>query len=382
MKILITPKIIFLIAVLTTIKLFSQETINTATGYSAAAEGNLYKATDNGQLYIGLRDGSLQLIGANIVTDNVSLTGNGTTANPLKIAQNNASDQQVLTWDSASNMWKPKTPAAAANWLVTGNANTDNTNFLGTINDRKLQLVSNNTPMLEVGKRQTLGLYDSTTTGLYPYNQPDASVMYIRGTNGNSALEFEADGASFYKPVFFTDANGNFGLRGSCAGTDFFEMGSSGTSNNGRFDFVIGDDGDEPFVFSKYNRDTSSKVELMRLSGTGLDNNVRVGINTGALANSTLQNNGSLATSTFKTTGALTLNETHFTIILGGNHSITLPDTSNCNCTGRIYVIKNPTNNTPSISSYKNLSGSSVNIISANSILWLQNDGSNWQRIN
>jgi hypothetical protein len=234
--------------------------------------------------------------------------------------------------------------------------------------------------MLEVGRRQTLGLYDSSSTGLYPYNQPDASVMYVRGTGGNSALQFEAGGASFYKPVFYTDSNGNFRLRGSSAGTDFFEMGSSGASNAGRFDFIIGDDGDEPFVFNKYNGTTATTVELMRLSGNGLNTNVRVGINTGALANSTLQNNGSLSTPTITTTAALTLTESHFTIIIGGNHAITLQAANTC--TGRMYVIKNPTTNTPAISSYRNLSGTAVTALTANSILWLQSDGTNWQRIN
>lgn len=373
-------KILLLLSILVITQYFAQETIATATGYSAAAEGNLYKAIDNSQIYIGLRDGSLKLIGSDIVVDNVTLSGAGTASSPIKLAQNGATNQQVLTWDSASNSWKPTTPAAASNWLITGNANTTSSNFLGTTNDVKLQLTSNNTPMLEVGRRQTLGLYDSSNTGLYPYNQPDASVMYVRGTGGNSALQFEAGGASFYKPVFYTDSNGNFRLRGSSAGTDFFEMGSSGISNAGRFDFIIGDDGDEPFVFNKYNGTTSTTVELMRLSGNGLNTNVRVGINTGALANSTLQNNGSLSTSTVATTGNLTLTESHFTIIMGGNHTITLPTANTC--TGRIYVIKNPTSNTPSISSYKNLSGANVTALTANSILWLQSDGANWQRIN
>jgi len=42
---------------------FSQEDISTATGFTTAAEGNLYKATDDGLIYIGLRGGNLQLIG-------------------------------------------------------------------------------------------------------------------------------------------------------------------------------------------------------------------------------------------------------------------------------------------------------------------------------
>jgi hypothetical protein len=90
--------------------------------------------------------------------------------------------------------------------------------------------------------------------------------------------------------MFFTTTDGNFRLKGSAAGTDFFEIGSSGTSNNGKLDFVIGDDGDEPIVFSKYNYSPAGNVEMMRMQGTGLNNNVRIGINTsGATADAELQ---------------------------------------------------------------------------------------------
>jgi hypothetical protein len=63
MKILNLGKIFLIILNFAAIDSFAQETIPTATGFATAAEGNLYKATDDGQIYIGLRNGNLKLVG-------------------------------------------------------------------------------------------------------------------------------------------------------------------------------------------------------------------------------------------------------------------------------------------------------------------------------
>jgi hypothetical protein len=99
----------------------------------------------------------------------------------------------------------------------------------------------------------------------------------------------------------------------------------------------------------------------------------------GVVANSTLQVNGSISNSTFTTTGALTLTEDHYAIILGGNHQITLPAASGSK--GRIYIIKNPTNSSTVISSYRNNLNVLSTSISTGSSLWIQSDGTNWQQI-
>src|SRR5205085_6056720 len=62
----------------------------------------------------------------------------------------------------------------------------------------------------------------------------------------------------------YTDANGNFRVKGSSAGTDYFEFGSTGSNNDGGFEFIIGDDGDEPILFKSYNYLTGTS-EIMRL---------------------------------------------------------------------------------------------------------------------
>jgi hypothetical protein len=315
---------------------------------------------------------------ATLIVNNTAPLWNANQLQGRNIAATAPTDGQVLTWNGTNTNWAPANPN---NWLLTGNNNaTYNTNFLGTINDVPMTIRSNNTAMLEVGRRQTLGLYDSSNTGLFPYNQPNASVAYVRGTGGNSALQFEASGASFYKPIFFTDSDGNFMMRGSSAATDFFEMGSAGSANNGSFICTIGDDGDEPIIFRKYNYNPAGYVELMRLQGTGLNNTVRAGINTnGITANSTLQVVGSVSKSIVSTATALTLDDTHYTVIVTANVNITLPAANSC--TGRYYIVKKTFNGTSTISSYiDNNASASTSLVRG--VYHLQSDGTNWQRLN
>ena len=314
------------------------------------------------------------------IVTNSTLSGNGSTASPLVIAQQGAMVNQVLAWNGTT--WIPSNQAGASNWLLTGNSNATAANFLGTINDVPMSINSNNTTMLQFGRRQTLGLYESTSL-LAPYNIADASVTYVRGSGGVSALQFEASGANFYKPVIFTDTSGNFLMRGSSAGTDFFELGSTGTADNGQLLFTIGDDGNEPMIFRKYNYSPAAYVEMFRLQGTGLNSSVRAGINTaGALANSTFQVNGSVAQSIVAITNDVTLSEVHYTVISNNSGAImiTLPNASDCK--GRIYVIKkNGSAGATAISNFVGSLGGNVNTITKG-VYQIQSDGANWQQIN
>jgi|GEM_PF-995771 len=155
--------------------------------------------------------------------------------------------------------WTPFMVSSGPNsgWLLSGNVGTTPaTQFLGTTDDKQVVFRSNNTSYLELGSRTNLGLVQA-----YPdYNNGAEKVTYVR-----SALQFEAAAASFYKPKMFADANGNFRIKGSSAGTDYFELGATGTANSGGFEFIIGDDGDEPIAFRSYNVGTGTTSEMMRL---------------------------------------------------------------------------------------------------------------------
>jgi hypothetical protein len=369
-------------------KLFSQTLITPAqvvsfqAGTTNAFGNEVYRETTNNLFYIGLSSGRLKFLQDSIKTD-ATLTGGGFNGSTLKIAQQGALLNQVLKWNGTT--WLPATETAVTpinSWLYTGNSTgvTYPANFLGTTTDVPMSIRSNNTAMLEVGRRQTIGLYDATSTGLFPYNQPNASVMYVRGTAGVSALQFESGAAAFYKPIFFTDADGNFKMRGSSAGTDFFELGSAGTGNNGRLDFTIGDDGDEPIVFNKFNYSPVATVEMMRMQGTGLNNTVRVGVNmAGTVANSTFQVKGSVAANIIITTANINLDESNHTVIVNANVNVTLPAANSC--IGRIYIIKKTVGGNSSITNFINNNGAASTTLSRG-VFQLQSDGTDWQQIN
>nr|MBC7612052.1 collagen-like protein [Pseudopedobacter sp.] len=209
-----------------------------------------------------------------------------------KINTMSATNGQILKY-SVTTGWGPATEASATNWLIGGNSNATGTSFLGNTNDVAMNIKSNNWTMMQLGRRQTLGLTQSYTD----YTNNDQPLVYLSGDGTTSALQFAASAAQFYKPMFFTNTDGNFRLKGSAAGTDFFEIGSAGTGNNGSLEFLIGDDGNEPMVFKKYNYSTSTYVEMMRMQGTGLNTDVRVGINTnGTTADAELQVTGTTHT--------------------------------------------------------------------------------------
>ncbi|WP_075344598.1 hypothetical protein [Tenacibaculum agarivorans] len=303
-----------------------------------------------------------------------------------------STDQKIIYYYNGTN-W---VSTSGANWLLTGNAGTTTSNFLGTIDDVRMQIRSNNLPLLEFGRRQTLGL----TQGFLDYNDDNQPLVHLNGNGAISALQFAASGAAFYKPMFFTTTNGSFRLKGSSGVTDFFEIGSAGPSNDGRLEFIIGDDGSEPMIFKRFDyRSSQFHTEFFRVQGSNNTENAktRFGININPqrvaidtdyndpqsgfnIANSTLQVSGSFSKSVFTTTGNLTLTEDHYSIIINGNHTITLPGANTC--TGREYVIKNSTNNAVTVSNYLDLSNANANSIAANSALKLQSNGSNWHQMN
>ncbi|NRT12882.1 hypothetical protein [Flavobacterium sp. 14A] len=300
---------------------------------------------------------------------------------------------QVLTSTSSGTKWQTNT-----NWLISGNSGTTASNFLGTTDNVKMTIRSDNLPMLEFGRRKTLNL-----TANYPdYRDDSQPVVYVRGDTIRSALQFAADGASFYKPMFYTVKNGSFRLKGSAGGTDMFEIGSAGSNNNGRLEFIVGDDGKEPMIFSRYEfRPTSQGLkEFFRVQGSKDAENAktRFGINlnptsvpldptyntddNGAIANSTFQVNGSISNSIIDTgtSTTLTLNEDHYAIILKDNfRQIITPAADSSK--GRIYVIKNPTLRDVAISSYKNNINANSKVIASGTTLWIQSDGTYWQQI-
>ncbi|WP_106793116.1 hypothetical protein [Aquimarina sp. Aq78] len=317
---------------------------------------------------------------------------NGVTAAATGSILYNLEESKIFVFDGTN--WVATTND---NWLVDGNTGLPTTSFLGHIDDVKMEIRSNNLSLLQFGRRQTLGL----TQAFPDYTDNDQPMVHINGDGTTSALQFAAAGASFYKPMFFTTTNGSFRLKGSTGGTDLFEIGSAGPANDGKLEFIIGDDGNESIVFKRYDyRRGQFHREFFRVQGSNntADATTRFGINinpqevavdtdyddpsTGFnVANSTLQLEGSFSTSITSTTGNLTLTENHHTIHITGAHNITLPNANTCE--GRIYILKNSTNANRTISTYRDPTNSNqTTTIGSESVLWIKSDGTNWQQIN
>lgn len=283
----------------------------------------------------------------------------------------NTDTRQMLVFNGTN--W---VTSSNSNWQLTGNVGS-NGSFLGTTNDISMDIRSNNVSMLEFGRRQTLGLVQN----YLDYTDGDQYLTYVKGNNGVSALQFQADAAAFYKPMFFTNSDGNFRLKGSAAGTDFFEIGSNGVSNNGELEFIIADDGAEPFLFKRFDYRDQQLKELFRIQGSANSQNAkpRVGVNTGQMANSTMQVNGSLSTAIVRITSNITLTEDHHTVIMtGGSPNVTLPNANSCQ--GRIYIIKNYSGGNRVISRYRTDSGGTSTQIRNGRCYVLQSDGTEWQQ--
>jgi len=285
---------------------------------------NLFWDNTNKRLGIGINTPGNKLeIGGTVAASGLS----GLRLRDLGTATPQTSGSKVLSINNNGDVIVMEN-AAANNWLITGNANVNaGTQFLGTIDDRKMVIRSNNQPYLEFGRRETLGL-----TQNYPdYTDDDEKVTLLR-----SALQFDVPATvQFYKPKMFTDANGNFRLKGASAGTDFFELGAAGANNNGSLEFVIGDDGDEPIVFKSYLYSNGSFTEFMRMQ------NRRVGVNVnGATPNSTFQVGGSFSLPIRRTNGNYTVTANDYTIICTNSNTITITLPNPSTCEGRIYVVK------------------------------------------
>jgi len=95
---------------------------------------------------------------------------------------------------------------------------------------------------------------------------------------------------------------------------------------------------------------------------------------------SLLETTGSFGAPITSTSGNLTLTSAHFSVVITGAHSITLPSANTT--TNRIYIIANKSGASRTISTYTLLSGStSTTIANATSII-IQSNGSVWHQIN
>jgi hypothetical protein len=139
-------------------------------------------------------------------------------------------------------------------------------------------------------------------------------------------------------------------------------------------DFVIGNSTDNKNLIF-YTSTSATNTERMRITGSGL---VGVGNIT---PNSSFEVNGSVGYAITTTSANLTLDATHYTVIItGGTPTITLPAAAAGN-SRRIYVIVNQTGTARTISTYKDFAGANATTIAATSSVTIQSNGTNWYLI-
>jgi hypothetical protein len=90
--------------------LITASDVNTINTTQSAAEGDIYKDTENNVFYIGTSSGILKIIG-DVTKVNATLSGDGSVANPLGIAPMGAASGQVLSWNGTT--WIPVNAAPA-----------------------------------------------------------------------------------------------------------------------------------------------------------------------------------------------------------------------------------------------------------------------------
>jgi hypothetical protein len=105
---------------------------------------------------VGLGGSGADNWGTQSAITSLRISGNGTTASPLDIAQNGATTGQVLKWNGSS--WAPAVDTFSANsvWKTNGNAGTNAaTNFIGTTDNQNIIFKRNNTKAGQIATTNT-----------------------------------------------------------------------------------------------------------------------------------------------------------------------------------------------------------------------------------
>lgn len=154
--------------------------------------------------------------GSQTAATNATLSGNGTSGNPLGIAQQGATNGQVLSYNGTN--WIPSTPSSNSGWSLTGNSGTiDGTNFIGTTDSIAVNFKVNN---------QQAGRIDPAGSTFYGYK----AGMNNLSTNGNTGIGFNA--LYSHTTGHGNTANGAYALYSNTTGFENISDGNSALFSN------------------------------------------------------------------------------------------------------------------------------------------------------
>ncbi len=362
---------------------------------SANTTGNAALLTGN--LGIGAKNPTTKLYvaGANPLT--LLGVADGTTTSTdslLTISGGLVKKLPVSTFTNGTNYWSTTgntSAAIATNFIGTTNATSSlrfrTNNVQGMLLDSAGNVSIGNAPLQTAGANMEKLLVDAGSTAA----NPTSSYNLISGKGYlNNYLQLniqnKSAGTNASSDVVATNDAGT-----EANGINFIDMGvnSSGNTSTG----VLGG-ANTAYLYSTgadlaignataaknlllFTGGTLSANERMRIDGSG-----NVGIGTTA-PTSNFEVNGSVSHSIVRTSTNLTLNATHYTVIInsGSTPTLTLPDPTTC--AGRVYVIVNQTNANRSIAGYNyyNLQNASTVNIAQKLGITLQSDGTSWYQI-
>lgn len=252
--------------------------------------------------------------GTQIVISNTTLEGNGTSTSPLKLAQQSATNGQVLKWNGST--WLPANDSlgsisSSANWSLNGNSG-NSTKFLGTTDSLTINFKLNNVRAgrIEAGYPypsqnantafgfQTLSAsfsgdnntaigHKSLPLNTSYYNTGVGSMTLLNNTSGysNSALGVNAlqtnttgkHNTAIGTIAMGSGANVNTGDYNTAVGYGSVKDNSTGTYNTGIGYFAL-----RYNTTGSYNTGVGYQTLGWNLTGTG-----NTAIGQGALYNST-----------------------------------------------------------------------------------------------
>ena len=154
--------------------------------------------------------------GGGSVSVTARLSGNGTAGSPLDIAQQSATDGQVLKWNNAASAWQPAADSVGYTGTVTTGTIPRVTGTLTLGNS----LLTDNATIVSAGGTAGFRLPNGTTAqrevtplaGTMRYNTTNGAFEYYNASAWETPLlSATATGLGTAGEVFFADANGKAG---------------------------------------------------------------------------------------------------------------------------------------------------------------------------
>lgn len=168
--------------------------------------------------------------GTQTVITNATLSGNGTSANSLRIAQQGAASGQVLKWNGST--WAPATDSAGGTYTGGTGINISGTAINSTWTANGNDISNNNSGNVGIGNSSPAYKLDVTGDGKVSGNMgigntnPDAAFVIKSSGTGNREMLLDATGTANYSALQ---------LRSNVGVNDFLTLKKYGQSAVGTF---------------------------------------------------------------------------------------------------------------------------------------------------